>query len=92
MSVQIFKASEAPREVMNISPFRNDDRCEEFQVVIGDLYEEVVAATLDLHGANIAEGAEFENYLFDWDWTEDTVSGKVVGFTCKDKEPFDAAG
>lgn len=89
MAVQVLNSSDAPREVFAVNPFRNDDRCEVFQVVIADTYAECVVETLSLHQANIAEGApDADTHIFDWDHAYDNVTNKYIGFTCKDKEPF----
>lgn len=92
MTVQVLSPADAPREVFSINPFAKDERCDVFQVVLAPDRESCIVETISLHQANIAEGSEFgESYIFDWDYVYDNVTNQWVGFTCKDKEPFDAA-
>lgn len=90
MSVEIFTDPSLAREFTSTNPFVADKRCEVFQVAVGDEYNEVMSATLNLHHGNISPGSEYgERYIFDLDVVFDNVSGRWVGFTCKDVEPFE---
>ncbi len=88
MTVQTFTTPDLPREFMSTNPFVSDERCEVFQIVVGDTREEVILEVQRLHGFNISDGEFAETHLFDYDFVNDNVSEKWVGFTCKDKESF----
>lgn len=90
--VTTYAAADAPRNLLSISPFRNDDLCNDYLVLVGEDRDTVVKFTQREYGRLITEGQDADEpgsefYIYDWDHVQDSVTGDWVGFICKDKEP-----
>lgn len=95
-TITVYTTPDLPRDLLSISPFARDERCDTHQIVVSESRDAVILKTQELHRANITEGAPADGsddepgtefYVYDWDHLFDNASGKWVGFTCKDKEP-----
>jgi hypothetical protein len=76
MTVQVMKRSEAPSWALHTSSFKNDERCIEVDVVIGEHYAQVLGQTQRLF--------QDSKTLVDYDLRFSTEGDAWVGITCED--------